>query len=647
MSAIIGILHQNQEPISIEQGFTMMKSLQKYPADDMHTWNDDRIFLGCHSQWITPESIGEQIPCYDSASEIVINADAIIDNRAELFDMLQVCNTEKKTMKDSELIILAYKKWGKEAPKYLIGDFAFIIWDKREQLLFGARDFSGNRTLYYYRNNQRFAFSTIMEPLFSLPYIEKELNEQWLAEFLVIPDRVETTDPFSTVYKHIEQIPPAHTISVKEGKITFSQYCTLPEGEVLKLKSNKEYEEAFRDVYDKAVTSRLRTQYEVGAHLSGGLDSGSVVSFAANALKKDNKWLHTFSYIPEDGFTDWTPRNRMADERPYIESTVKYVGNINDTYLDFKGKSPLSEVDDWLEIMEMPYKFFENSFWMNGIYEQAKQKGIRVLLNGARGNWTVSWGPVLDYQALLIKKLKWLQLYQELLLYSRSIGVKRSKILSIAGRKAYPFLSRLHPSNIDRNSALLINSEFANRTRILNRLEEQGIHRNHAAIRNAYEERKNHFQQSYSWNINGVVGTKMSLRHSIWERDPTNDLRVVRFCLSIPEEQCVQNGLGRSLIRRSTKGLLPDKVRLNQQVRGIQGADGIHRMRPHWRSFIEELHYLCEDQKMAEYFNISLIKEAISRIEADPQEEMIYGDELKTVMRSFIVYRFLKNIERG
>ena len=58
--------------------------------------------------------------------------------------------------------------------------------------------------------------------------------------------------------------------------------------------------------------------------------------------------------------------------------------------------------------LKMPYKFYENSYWLKGIYEQASVDGINVMLNGQRGNWTVSWGYALDYQALLFKQLKWI-----------------------------------------------------------------------------------------------------------------------------------------------------------------------------------------------------------------------------------------------
>lgn len=73
-----------------------MKAFEKFPADDIQTWHKDNIFLGCHAQWITPESIGEQLPFYDYQRQIAITADAIIDNREELFERLQIDREDRK-----------------------------------------------------------------------------------------------------------------------------------------------------------------------------------------------------------------------------------------------------------------------------------------------------------------------------------------------------------------------------------------------------------------------------------------------------------------------------------------------------------------------------------------------------------------------
>ncbi|MGO4274679.1 asparagine synthetase B, partial [Paenibacillus sp. TAF58] len=230
MSAIAGIFHLDQEPVQAEHGHILMQGFEKYPSDDVQTWHQEKVFLGCHAQWITPESVGERNPYYDSESQLAITADAIIDNREELFQLLQVENSRRNEMPDSELILLAYMKWGVDSPKYLVGDFAFMIWDERNQRLFGARDFSGSRTLYFFRSRERFAFCTVIEPLLLLPYVKRELNEQWLAEYLAISSVVDAVDASLTPNKHIEQVPPSHSISVVGDRITLTRYCTLTSG---------------------------------------------------------------------------------------------------------------------------------------------------------------------------------------------------------------------------------------------------------------------------------------------------------------------------------------------------------------------------------------------------------------------------------
>src|SRR5688572_11324684 len=105
MSAIYGIGHFNQEPVPLQHGLILMNALDKYDADDARYWHRGLIFLGCHAQWITPESIGEQLPHFDERNQLTITADAIIDNREELFERLQVGYPYRKIVTDSELIL--------------------------------------------------------------------------------------------------------------------------------------------------------------------------------------------------------------------------------------------------------------------------------------------------------------------------------------------------------------------------------------------------------------------------------------------------------------------------------------------------------------------------------------------------------------
>ncbi|RYL92706.1 asparagine synthetase B [Sporolactobacillus sp. THM7-4] len=641
MSAIVGIIGETLPNID-EQGEQMMKTLETFHADRAAVWRHHSVFLGCREQWVTPESCTERLPFFDERSGLVITADAIIDNRPELFGALGIPKDKRKGIGDSELILRSYQKWGQETPKHLIGDFAFMIWDEKRRALFGARDFSGNRTLYYVHDQKRFAFSTTLEPLLTLPSVNRGINTDWLAEFLAIPEMIDSVNTKLTVYRDIQQLPPAFSIVLKKGQVKLSCYCQLDEERQLELQSGEAYIEAFQEVFQRAVSDRLRSRRGIGAYLSGGLDSSAVVGFASRALGRAG--LHTYSYIPEKGFVDWTPEHLTADESPYIESIVQGLGNVTEHLLDFRGKSPFTEIDDWLGIMEMPYKFFENSFWVKGVYECAQKEDIGVLLNGARGNFTISWGPALDYYARLLKSGRWIKLYSELGAYSRRMGAGRKRVLSAVAGIAFPMLKHAFRPQEEEPFPILINSDFADRTEVYDRLREEDYHGFERVKKTRFAVRRDHFRQNYSWNTPGTSNTKLSLHYGIKDRDPTNDLRVIRFCLSIPAEQVVNHGMDRALIRRSLRSLIPDRVRLNQRVRGVQAADIIYRMAPDWHLWLSELQKLTCDSLVSGLFHRQTLNDGIEKMKAGPEAELAYDLHFRMLMRALIVYRFLKKV---
>ncbi len=637
MSVITGILNFHNDSAH-EEGRNMMQALEKYPSDDIRIWAGDRVFLGCSARWITPESVNQPLPFYDDQHQLVITSDAIIDNRNELFNRLQVAPGKRNSMTDSELILLAYLKWGTQVTRFLIGDYAFVIWDSVQQLLFGARDPLGNRTLYYSLNEQKFSFCTIMAPLFSISGVCKELNQTWLADFLAIPDMYESNDAASTPYRNISQLPPAYSFTVKDNKLRLSYNTSISQVEMMRFSSDGEVLEAFQAVFQEATAARLRTHHQVGATLSGGLDSGAVASQAAGLLRADNKILHTYSYVPPDDFKDWTAKNRIADERPYIKATVNHAGNIKDTYVNLPGKSPFTEIDSLLHILEAPYKNFENTFWIKGIYERATHDGIGILLTGARGNYTISWGSAIDYCTYLLRSFKYLRFYQETKQFGRQMGIRRSKLIPLLAKTAYPFLNR--SSTPLPEFPQLISLNFADDSGVFSKLREEHK-RTLMAPGHRMRDRESYFGNPSFVGFQGAFGAKLSTRYGLWERDVTADLRVIRFCLSLPPEQYVQQGVGRALVRRATKNLLPDQVRLNQHTRGVQGVDWVHRVLPVWEVFRQELEELCADPKAAYFLNTTKIRE-LCRKTAMPSPEQALDFEIRFLMRSLIVYRFLK-----
>ncbi|WP_187434463.1 asparagine synthase [Paenibacillus methanolicus] len=637
---IASIVQFDSDRVSQGDSEALTQALNRNPADRVDQWEQGRAFLSCHQQWITPESRAEQLPFFDERHGLAITADAILDNRLELCQRLGMDPGMLDKTTDSEIILMAHLKWGEDAPKYLVGDFAYLVWDSGHHTLFGARDLLGSRNLYYSRNSQRIAFCSIILPLLAMPGAQRALSEVWLADFLAIPSMVDSIDPSATAYHHIKQLPPGYRIKVTGTDVHTESFGTLiPEGE-LRYRSDEDYLEAFKEVFEDAVVSRARSYRGVGTALSGGLDSTSVASIAAPLLRKQGKSLHGYSMVPELGFTDWTPKNEMADETPFVQETIDFVGNIRENYLTASGKSPWTEVDALLDIFESPYKNFEGTFRIHDIYRQAAQDDVGVFLTGARGNYTISWGSAIDFYALLLKQMKWIRFYRELHVFRKQTKVGMKRILPVIGRQAFPSLQQ---EEEEPEMPSLIHPAFARRTDVLGRLRgyEVGLE---PARNNVLEERQRYFTNLPVLNLQGTSGAKLSSRYKVWERDPTADARLVRFCLSVPYEQYVRGGIGRSLIRRATEGKLPDRVRLNQRIRGAQGVDWVYRMLPHWPSFVEEIRQICRDDTFDGILNLEGIQRAMERIGPTPRPELAVDPHMKLLMRSVIIYRFLKRV---
>ena len=268
MSIIYGLYHKNQTGTG-ESNTRILSDLERYQCDKTGSYQKGPVFMVCSLHCITPESLQETLPYEDKEASLVITADAIIDNREELFKMLS--RTGEKHLPDSPLILEAYKKWGIHCPEKLAGDFAFAIWDEKKQELFCARDHKGRKTLYYHTTSALFAFSTLLEPLLNTKGIKNELNETYIADFLAISGVIHEINSETTIYKNIFSLPPAHSMLVSKERVKRWRYWELKKTTEIKFDTDAEYEAAFREIYSEAVRCRLRCIKDVGILLSGGL----------------------------------------------------------------------------------------------------------------------------------------------------------------------------------------------------------------------------------------------------------------------------------------------------------------------------------------------------------------------------------------
>ncbi|AWI06375.1 asparagine synthase-related protein [Clostridium drakei] len=643
MGAICGIFSIDGKKVSEEVGLKMMDKISSYHVDKVATWKNREIFFGCAVQYITPESKFEKLPYFDKVTNLAITADAIIDNRTEIFTLFNVPKLEWDYISDSQLILMAYKKWEEKCPKYLVGDFAFAIWDGNKKELFCARDQTGNRTFYFYHSSNIFAFCTLAKPLFSICQEGKVLNDRWIANFLSLEGPMHEIDSNETVYKDIKQLLPAYTIRINYNKMVKKQYwdpLNLPK---VRFKSDEEYNEAFKKIFFEAVHCRLRSIGPIGIKMSGGLDSGSVACVAAQKLASEGKRLQAFSAIPFPDYVDYLYKDYIANETEYIEAICKKHKNIDVTYCNSEGKNSFTNVDEYLEFLEQPYKFFRNFFWINEIESIASKRGCSVLLDGQNGNFTISFGDIGIHLITLYKKVKLLSIHKEITEFCKFYNYKYFHVLKVFIKMILPnciktLYKKIRGKSEIKESIAVVNPEFKLRWKVDEYFKKLGI--------GSYQRRYYDLEEARKMTVDptvfsqmGGVDTKVSLKYGVISRDPTRDKRVIEFCLGIPEEQYVRKGRERYLIRRAMKEILPDKVRLNYDVRGTQNADWVQRLVPIWREIQKETKELVEDKELRIYLDMDKIKKALN----DIGDSMTQSKEssVKIIITSLIFKHFI------
>lgn len=559
MSAIFGLLHLNRKSVEQEVLQRMRAILAHRGSDSSGLWKSGTIGLGHQMQWTTPESCYEQLPWHNKEGNLVITADARLDNREELIDALDLHYTERENIPDSLLILRAYQKWGKHCLNHLLGAFAFAIWDVRCNYLFCARDHIGFRPLYYYYDSRLFAFATEIKGILTVPDVSRKLNEVAVADYLASHRR----DKEITFYEKIFRLPPGHFLIVWEGGFQKQRYWMpelLPE---LRLASDAEYAEAFRERLFQAIHSCLRSAYPVGVMLSGGLDSSSIACVAASQLRKKGKSLVAVSSALPKGYT-----GKEQDERKYIKAVTAWA-DIQVDYVLAEGITPFDNLEHRFWHLDQPCR--DSFHYMeDALYKAARERGVRVLLSGFGGDRFASFSGE-GYLGQLLHQGRWPALAQSLQQQSvvREISYWQLLRKEVLKYLRQTFLYRLHRRWRSRGSNHLlpysvIHPVFARYIELkdLKQCQETVSRLEPQDKVNAKLLSNLNFGTALEYKANSSSAYRLECRF------PLLDKRIVEFCLAVPAAQYVCNGWERSLMRRSMEGILPPEV----QWRTTKGA---------------------------------------------------------------------------
>ena len=393
MSGIAAVWRLDGAPLHQATLDRMIERLAPRAADAVGTWLDGPVGLGHRMLHATPESLQQKLPLAGDTGEVVVTADARLDNRAELMSALGLSHRAADGVSDGELVLRAWERWGEECPARLLGDFAFALWDARRRVLFCARDPAGVKPLYYHLGSRLVAVASETKALLAIPDVPRRLDEISIAACLVpgLDDRV------ATFYEGILRLPAGHCLTVTAGGGTARAYWQLDPTRELRAGSDAEYAEQFRELFTDAVRCRLRSVSPAAAALSGGLDSSSVVCVARAVQEAAGTG-------PLATYTARFPTIPRCDEGAYV-AAVEAQGGLAPRHLPGDTLDPLGDLEG------LPGRedetFHAPGYYMHGaLYRAARSDGARVFLEGTGGDLVVSHGT--GYLHDLARQGRWL-----------------------------------------------------------------------------------------------------------------------------------------------------------------------------------------------------------------------------------------------
>ena len=315
MSAIGGIVGFNGTLVDADQLAIISSGLDQYGPDGGGDLRQRSVAMSYRAFHTNRRSRGERQPLVDASGRILC-WDGRIDNREELLESLSDEVNDVQT--DAAIVIAAFGKWGVDFLQRVIGDFALSLWDPESNTLFLARDPVGARLLYYHVNDERIVWSSRLEPLLSLPDVELEIDEEYVAGYFTAQ-----LEPSQTPYKNIFAVSPSHLVMAHDGQVRFKRFWGLDPNKEIRYGTDAEYEEHFTQLFREAVRVRLRAEGPVWADLSGGLDSSSIVCMADSIIEageSEAPRLETVSAVFDE--------SPSSDERRFISKVEAKRGRV-------------------------------------------------------------------------------------------------------------------------------------------------------------------------------------------------------------------------------------------------------------------------------------------------------------------------------
>ena len=537
MSGFVALFNVDDTPLDPD---VQIVWLQKATAaltfrgpDGQASWHGGSIGLGSTLLHTTFDTAPEQQPC-TLDGQVWLVGDVRIDDRSGLIARLRAfgCALEENAP-DPVLILHAYGVWGEGCLDFLLGDFAFALWDGVRHSLFCARDQVGVVPFFYARVGNVLVVGNTLDVVRSYPGLSSRLNAVAVTDFLLTQH---TVDVDSTIYAEIRRLPPSHKLIASQQVVTVTRYWQPPEQvQVIHYRQRQEYVEHFRHLFDAAVRDRLRVDRAASA-LSGGLDSTSIAVTANRLLREQG--------APFDLRGATLVHSSLTEEREgeFAQQVADFAGFPTKRYVaeEYLTRQPAVEVAH-----PEPEPWTLSALWADPTILQETAQFARVYLMGFGGDPLLSWSRLPWRDALRLGQIRSV---------ARDVRSWLRGHLPTKGRGGQP---SQHPmEGLWQMQRGLIAPALATRV-------DPAARQAHYFAQNYFKDQRRGMFSAPLWETIFRVGDPGYTGQLVKVRFPFFDLRLIDFMMRMPPDPWCLN---KYLLREAMVGRLPEEVRLRPKT---------------------------------------------------------------------------------
>jgi len=545
MCGFVALYNRKNHPVSQEYLSRMTDLIIHRGPDDQGFHIDQHVGLGFRRLSIIDLEGGKQPLCNEDG-DIWISFNGEIYNYQELQQWLKDRGHQFKTESDTETIVHLYEEVGMDCPKHLRGMFSFVIWDRKKQLMFGARDHFGIKPFYWTETSDFYVFGSEIKSLLQAPGVQRKVNPTSFYHYLTFQY---VPDP-ETMFDGIHKLPPGHRMIIKEGKMNIEPYWTVefkPED-----RDFSYFVEGTREILRDSVEKHRVSDVPRGAFLSSGIDSSSIV-----ALLRQYEDVKTFTV----GFDipGYSELDIARDTAKFLKSNHHEVKISADRYLEELPRLIWHQDEPVADPSAIALYFVA----------ELASKHVTVVLSGEGadeffGGYNIYREP------------------HSLRFFNGMPALMRSSIGGIAsllpdGMKGKSFLIRGSKKVEERffGNALIFSEELKEKVTMANLSSDPSYVRAQDITAEIYKHAQQYddvtkmqYLDIHTWLRGNILmkADKMTMANSLELRVPFVDPKVFEFAATIPTKYKIANGTTKHVLREAMKDILPPQIKTRKKL---------------------------------------------------------------------------------